>query len=381
MWSEKYRAAGTLVAIILQPALLDAASLYVTTNQGLAVVSSVTGDSADSISLGPSDALAVSPNGEFLYVGSEISAGAVTLLRTAGLDVVTAMSLSGRIVDIAVSPDGSRVVILTRGPCDVLAQCDSSALVFDGGLTALIGTVTFDVPFGPRPFDIEVTRDGVGYLLSSDGSVLELNLSTLEVYPVERLPCCFGQMELSPQGDFAIFLGGDQDIGSYVVRSLPGFRRAGGGTFQGRVPWNVFFLPDEPTALLVVRESCGMQVCPSEVIRVEADGGNVQATAPLPSMRALPEGALGALGLTLFLLDRDRVDVVSVMDLRVRGSIDLGVEANRIVAIGDAMEGGAGSGSGCSMQARNEAFDPGVLFVLSAFLGLIVVRVIRVIFR
>jgi len=295
------------------------------------------------------------------------------MLAVPGLETLGSNTVSGRITDIAVTPDQSHVFVLARGTCNELSQCDSLLYVFDRDLRTSLGMLTFNIPFEPRPFEIEVAGDGNAYLLADDASVFELNVQTLKMSFREKLPCCFGSMELTPEGDFAFFIGGDLGVARYIVRSLPGFGRVGSAEFRDEAPWKVFFLPGSQVALLIVRESCGAQLCSSRVLRVNFHDQSVQQAAPLPPIRILPQGDIDTSGSELFLLDHQRIHVVTLHDLVHHRSIDLAHDAMQLVAVDDWGSTSRGNEGGCHV-GRSVVRPGSTLIICFASLGVLVAR-------
>ena len=147
----------------------DATRAYVT-NIGSGTTTAldlVAGRKLGDIATGPgSEALAVTPNGRYLWVAAR-AAGEIAVVDTATLAILARLPLPGIPIRIAMTPDGATALVTCAGSSELVA--------YDVATRTVRARVTVDVPLAPdaaaRPFARLAPGSAlpVGLLVARDG--------------------------------------------------------------------------------------------------------------------------------------------------------------------------------------------------------------------
>ena len=147
----------------------DATRAYVT-NIGSGTTTAldlVAGRKLGDIATGPgSEALAVTPNGRYLWVAAR-AAGEIAVVDTATLAILARLPLPGIPIRIAMTPDGATALVTCAGSSELVA--------YDVATRTVRARVTVDVPLAPdaaaRPFARLALGSAlpVGLLVARDG--------------------------------------------------------------------------------------------------------------------------------------------------------------------------------------------------------------------
>jgi len=123
-------------------------TLYALVDAGVAVIDTATDSVTDTISMTGAQAIAVSPDGSFLYVVGGASNDSLIRIRTSDNTIVATVTIGSTPTSVEITPDGLHAMV-------VLSSLNSAAFV-----DTATNTITSTVPVGATPYGSVIAPSG-----------------------------------------------------------------------------------------------------------------------------------------------------------------------------------------------------------------------------
>lgn len=166
-------------------------SIVVISNTGVEII-----EDADGLPLDGPLGLAVTPDGQYLYVAN-YNSDTVAIINTGTLELVNTLRVGDAPWGVAVGADGGYVYVTNSGS-DTVSVIDTTRR-----------TVTANYPTGDQPFGVAAAKNGnYAYIVNHGGnSITKVTHTTPSVDPEE---IDTGSVELSGAYSLGAFIGGDR---------------------------------------------------------------------------------------------------------------------------------------------------------------------------
>lgn len=171
----------------------DNNSIVVISNTGAEII-----EDADDLPLDGPLGLAVTPDGQYLYVAN-FNTDTVAIIDTETLELANTLSVGDAPWGVAVGADGGYVYVTNSGS-DTVSVIDTVSQ-----------TVTANYPTGDQPYGVAAARNGnYAYIVNhGDNSITKVTHTTPSVDP-EQINT--GSVELSGAYSLGAFIGGDRPV-------------------------------------------------------------------------------------------------------------------------------------------------------------------------